>query len=59
MSLLKQIEAHLKSSGLPATRFGRIVVNDPRLVHDLRNGRQPGPGIVARVTRFIAADRRA
>src|SRR3546814_4170331 len=39
MSLLWQIERHLKETGTPPTLFGRRAVRDPRLVHDLRRGR--------------------
>ncbi len=53
MSLLWQIERHLKETSTPATRFGRMAVKDPRLVHDLRRGRQPGPKMERRVLAFI------
>src|SRR3546814_19724689 len=43
MSLLWQIERHLKETGTPPTLFGRRAVRDPRLVHALRRGRPPGP----------------
>ena len=49
MSLLVQIDRYLRETGMAPTTFGRRVVNDPRLVHDLRLGRTPGPGIRARV----------
>ena len=54
MSVLVKINRYLKRTGMPATTFGRLAVNDPRLVFDLRRGRQPGDRIVARVERFIA-----
>ncbi|MEO7681915.1 MAG: hypothetical protein ABIS14_14705 [Sphingomonas sp.] len=38
---------------MPPTKFGRLAVNDPRLVRDLRAGREPGPRMVARVEAFI------
>jgi hypothetical protein len=41
MHLLTRILHHLHRTGTPPTRFGRDVVNDPRFVHDLRNGREP------------------
>ena len=52
--VLKRIERHLRATGEPPTRFGREALNDPRLVGDLRNGREPGPGTVARIDAFIA-----
>lgn len=53
MSLLWQIERYLKQTGTPATRFGRHAVRDPRLVHDLRRGRQPGVKMERRVRAFM------
>lgn len=54
MTILRQIETYLKQTGMPPTRFGRNAVRDPRLVHDLRNGREPGARMVARILRYIA-----
>lgn len=51
--LLSRIEAYLRRTGMPPTRFGREAVRDPRLVHDLRRGRTVGDKIVRRVTAFI------
>jgi hypothetical protein len=50
-----RIEKFLKQSAIPPSQFGRMVARDPRLVHDMRNGRRLGPVMVARVDRFIAA----
>ena len=55
MELLFVIERHIRQHGIPATRFGRDVVNDPRFVLDLRNGREPRPGTARRVKAHIAA----
>ena len=55
MELLRHIEAHLRESGTPPARFGREAVRDPRLVFDLRRGREPGPSLSARVRRYIEA----
>lgn len=51
--ILREIEVFLRSSGVPATRFGRDAVNDPRFVFDLRRGREPRPQTVARVVDFL------
>ena len=40
---------------MPPTKFGRLAVRDPRLVHDLRNGREPRQSMIDRVEAFIAA----
>ncbi|MDB5695450.1 MAG: hypothetical protein JWN21_993 [Sphingomonas bacterium] len=54
MELLSEINDFLRRSQMPATRFGRLAVRDPRLVGDLKNGRQPGSRMTARVRGFIA-----
>ncbi|NBC35740.1 hypothetical protein GTZ99_04120 [Novosphingobium sp. FSY-8] len=51
--LLLQIENFLLQSGMSWTRFGRIVAHDPRLVGDMRNGRQPRPALTRRIIAFI------
>jgi hypothetical protein len=54
MSLLHAIEACLRASDIPPSRFGRDSVQDPRLVHDLRRGRQPGRKVEQRVRTYIS-----
>lgn len=39
--LLRSVLLTLKRSGEPESNFGRRVAGDPRLVSDLRQGRQP------------------
>lgn len=51
--LLPRINRFLKESGLPPTLFGRMAVRDPRLVDDLRNGREPGRRVCDRIEYFI------
>jgi 2,4-dienoyl-CoA reductase-like NADH-dependent reductase (Old Yellow Enzyme family) len=51
--LLRDIETFLRRTGLPATKFGRLAVADPRLVADLRNGREPRRRMVMRVEHFM------
>ncbi len=53
MSVLIKIDRYLRRTGMPVTKFGRLAVNDPRLVDDLKRGRQPGHAIVARIEAFI------
>ena len=55
--LLMRIEAFLRASGMPPTRFGREAVRDPRLVHDLRRGRSVGTRMAERILRFIECNR--
>jgi len=61
-SLLQRIEAFLKESAMPPSVFGRAAVHDPRLVSDLRGGREPGLRLICRVEHFMnkwRTDRRA
>ena len=51
--LLTQIETFLNQTGMPWTKFGRIVAHDPRLVGDMRLGRQPRPSLATRILDFI------
>ena len=55
MYVLRKIERFLRATNMPQTKFGRLAVNDPRLVGDLRNGREPGSRMVARIEAFITA----
>jgi len=55
MSVHRKIEKFLRRTKMPATKFGRLAVNDPRLVRDLRNGRELGMRIAARLEAFLAA----
>lgn len=53
--LLWEVEKFLKLSNMPATKFGRSAVKDPRFVFDLRNGREPRPRTIQRVRAFLEA----
>ncbi|MEQ1687055.1 MAG: hypothetical protein ABL874_00600 [Sphingopyxis sp.] len=55
--LLMIIERFLRQSGMPATKFGRMAVRDPRFVLDLRMGREPGPQVRCRVEHFMNNER--
>lgn len=54
MTLLMAVERHLRANAVSASRFGRQVSGDPRLVFDLRRGREPRPAMAARVLAHIA-----
>lgn len=51
--LIRTIERFLRQTQMPYTVFGRRAVNDPRFVHDLRNGREPREATAARVRAFM------
>ena len=52
-SLLQRIEVFLKESQMPPSVFGRAAARDPRLVSDLRGGREPGRRMTCRVEHFM------
>jgi hypothetical protein len=54
MHLLSEIEKHLRQTGTPPTRFGRDAARDPRLVLDLRRGREPGRRLSERLRSYMA-----
>jgi tRNA-dihydrouridine synthase len=54
MAMVTRVRRYLAQTGMAQTMFGRAAVNDPRLVEDLINGRQPRPRTVARIEAFIA-----
>lgn len=53
MHLLRSVERFLRQTGMAPTRFGRAAVRDPRLVFDMRNGREPGERMKRRVEHFM------
>ena len=55
LHLLRRIEIYLKRSGTPPARFGRESVRDPRLVFDLRRGREPRSNLKRRLGAFLDA----
>ena len=54
MELLEQIETYLAMQRMPPSRFGRLVVSDPRLVADLRLGRRPRQATQAKVAAYLS-----
>ena len=53
--VVREIERFLRRTGMPPSRFGMEAVRDPRLVFDLRKGRQLGRQIESRVRAYMAA----
>jgi hypothetical protein len=47
------IERFLRRTQLPPTKFGRLVAKDPRLVLDMRNGREVGTRMRCKIEFFI------
>lgn len=53
MHLSRRIELYLRRTRTTPTRFGRDAVNDPRLVSDLKNGRELRETTEARVVAWL------
>jgi hypothetical protein len=49
----RRIERFLILYNYPATKFGRMVAHDPRLVHDMRRGRELRASMIARADAFM------
>jgi hypothetical protein len=57
MLIMRKIERFLRQYKMPPTKFGRLAVCDPRLIHDMRRGRQFRVSMIRRVETFMAAYR--
>ena len=51
--LIRKIDRFLARTGMPVTKFGRLAAPDPRLIGDLRNGREPRPSLSSRIEHFM------
>jgi hypothetical protein len=51
--LIRKIEAFMRQTKMPQTKFGRLAASDPRFVSDLRNGRSPRAKMQRRVEHFM------
>jgi hypothetical protein len=49
VTLLSVVDCYLLTADLSASRFGREVANDPRLVEDMRRGRIVGSNLRRRI----------
>lgn len=58
MTLLREIELLLAETGLSPSQFGRKAMGDPRLIADLRRGRELRPCSEERLRLFMARARR-
>jgi len=54
MSILRRIEQFLRDTGMAPARFGRDAARDPRLVFDIRNGREPSARTIRRLEHFMS-----
>jgi len=53
--LIERIEAHLRLRRMTPSRFGREAVGDPKLVPQLRDGRELRAATARRVLAYIEA----
>ncbi|HEX9964713.1 MAG TPA: hypothetical protein VGB04_06980 [Allosphingosinicella sp.] len=52
-SLQRRIEAYLRRSGMPPTKFGLASARDPQLVFQVRRGRKLRPPTEAKVASYL------
>jgi hypothetical protein len=53
MHINRRIERFLILYNYPASKFGRIVASDPRLVADIRRGRELRADMIAKADAFM------
>lgn len=53
MTILRSIEKFLNQTNMAPTRFGRDSIHDPRIVFDMRNGREPTDRTIKRLEHFM------
>lgn len=51
--LIRKVEKFLRLHAMPPTKFGRLAANDPCLVRDMRNGREPHIRLERRLEHFM------
>lgn len=58
MHINRLVERFLREQELPPTKFGRLAARDPRLVLDMRMGREIRPEMETKLRDYIAAHSR-
>ena len=53
MHLKRRIQLFMEREGMAPTRFGREAVGDPRLIFDMRNGRELRNSTIARIQAWL------
>ncbi|WP_253183248.1 hypothetical protein [Sphingobium phenoxybenzoativorans] len=53
IDLLRAVECFLRDTDTPPSRFGRDAAGDPRIVFDMRNGREPKHKVRLKLLFFI------
>ena len=55
MHITRLIERFLREQDLPPTKFGRLAAGDPRLVLDIRKGREIRPEMEEKLRAFMCS----
>jgi len=55
MYLIRRIEQFLARADMKPTRFGRETIGDPRLISDMKNGRELRDETIARIQAWLDA----
>jgi hypothetical protein len=58
LNIIYEVERFLTEQGIPPTKLGRIVAHDPRLVLDMRNGRQVRPKMQRKLLDYMSTCQR-
>ena len=58
MHLMRRIERFLEQADMKPTRCGREAVGDPRLISDMKNGRELRDATIARIQAWLDAQER-
>jgi hypothetical protein len=53
MNINRTVEHFLRDHDMPATKFGRLAAHDPRLVLDMRMGREVRPAMHQKLVAFM------
>jgi hypothetical protein len=59
MHINRLVERFLREQKLPPTKFGRLAARDPRLVLDMRMGREIRPEMEQKIRQFMAGHSRS
>ena len=52
-NLLRVVALYCERNNLPESKFGRLTVNDPALVSDMRRGRKLRPATARKLREFM------
>ena len=58
MQLMRRIERFLEQADMKPARFGREAVGDPRLISDMKNGRELRDQTIARIQAWLDEEER-